>query len=343
MRLAVLIPAFNEQRVIGRTIASVLQAGIRKQDVYVVDDGSKDGTGGVAKAMHVHLLRTSNGGKATAIKRGFDAFEIALHYTHVMILDADSCLSAAYLPAMTRAIAANPDVVCFSSVQQSERPRRWNVLTAYRAMEYTVFGGLVREAQHLTSTITIVPGPGSIFRTVAFAALSFEDMTLIEDIEWTCQLHRKGLGKYIYYVPEATVLTQDPANLRDYCGQLTRWNRGIWQVIRRYRLGRQNARIDWEWRWMLLEQCVLAPIFLALIPFWFFVNPKAEWWMLGCDAALITVFAALTSIRQRRWDVLLLSPCYFFLRCLGWFLFVRAGILEQRRTERSWYTVQRYS
>ena len=342
MIVAFLIPAYNESRVIRRSIFSCRRAGVKPEDIYVVDDGSRDDTADVARRYRVNVLTKPNAGKALALESGMTHFRLAERYSHICVLDADSALSAAYLPAMRRAVEAHPDGVLFSSVQQSERPKRWNPLTSYRAMEYTVFGGIVREAQHLTSTITIVPGPGSLFRADIFAAMEFKNLTLIEDIEWTCILQRRGEGGNIWYVPEAVVLTQDPITLRDYCGQLTRWNRGIWQVVKKYRLGRHNQRIDWEWRWVLWQQIVTGTLFLALLPVWLWAWPMGELIIIACDQAILFTFAALTAIRQRRVDIVIMFPAFFFLRFLGWALFIRAFLLERRSTETSWYTVARY-
>lgn len=343
MTLAVLIPAYNEAPVIRRSLFSCFRAGIKRDDIYVVDDGSKDETATVAAHYHVNVLTKANAGKALALETGMVHFGIAGRYSHVMILDADSALSAAYLPAMHKAVQAHPNGVLFSSVQQSERPKRWNVLTAYRAMEYTVYGGTVREAQHLTGTIAIVPGPGSLFRSEIFAGLEFKNLSLIEDIEWTCILQRRGLGGHIWYVPDAVVLTQDPHTLKDFCGQLMRWNRGIWQVIKKYRLGRGSQRIDVDWAWTLTEQCVLSTLFLVLIPVWFWVSWRTELVWLAIDQVLLLTYAGLTAWRQRRWDIVVFAPAFFFLRCLGWFLFMRAFLLERRATETKWYAVTRYN
>lgn len=341
--IAVLVPAYNEAKVIRRSLFSCFAAGVKRSDIYVVDDGSHDNSADIAEHYRVNVLRKANAGKALALESGMKHFELDKHYTHVLILDADSSLSAEYLPAMHAAIAAHPDAVLFSSVQQSEQPARWNCLTAYRAMEYTVYGGITRESQHLLKTIQIVPGPGSLFRSDVFANIRFHDLTLIEDIEWTCILQRQGLGDKIYYVPEAVVFTQDPVTLRDYCGQLTRWNRGIWQVVKRYKLGRGKQRIDVQWLYVLLQQCVLSPLYLMLIPFWLWVAPVAQMWCLGVDLAILFVFAALTAVRQRRWDVVVMFPTFFVLRCLGWFLFIQAGLLERRAAETKWYQVPRYN
>jgi len=69
------IPAFNEERVIVKTVQSVLASDYGRIDVYVVDDGSTDRTAEVVEAAfrgdrRVHLLRQENSGKAAALNRG---------------------------------------------------------------------------------------------------------------------------------------------------------------------------------------------------------------------------------------------------------------------------------
>jgi glycosyltransferase involved in cell wall biosynthesis len=51
MNLCVLIPAKDERLGIGKTVQSVLDAGASARDIYVIDDGSSDGTGEIAKSF----------------------------------------------------------------------------------------------------------------------------------------------------------------------------------------------------------------------------------------------------------------------------------------------------
>jgi Predicted glycosyl hydrolase len=73
--LSVVIAAYNEGKVINRTIQSVLDNGYPTLEVIVVDDGSVDDTSEQVVAAFgshpsVRLLRQENGGKASALNRG---------------------------------------------------------------------------------------------------------------------------------------------------------------------------------------------------------------------------------------------------------------------------------
>ena len=69
-KVSVIIPAYNEEDTIGKTIGSILKSHYPDFEVLVVDDGSKDQTLKVAKefegrAGKVSVFHKKNGGKGT--------------------------------------------------------------------------------------------------------------------------------------------------------------------------------------------------------------------------------------------------------------------------------------
>jgi glycosyltransferase involved in cell wall biosynthesis len=85
-RVAVLIPAYNA----AKTLAPVLRATLEQtKDVTVIDDGSVDGTGDIARSGGAHVLtHPVNRGKGGALKTGF-AWACEQGYDGVITLDAD--------------------------------------------------------------------------------------------------------------------------------------------------------------------------------------------------------------------------------------------------------------
>jgi glycosyltransferase involved in cell wall biosynthesis len=86
MRVAAVIPAYNEARTIGEVVA-----GIRRHVdcVIVVDDGSSDGTAERARAAGAQVIvHGTNGGKGTAVRTGL-ARVFEGDFTHVLLLDGD--------------------------------------------------------------------------------------------------------------------------------------------------------------------------------------------------------------------------------------------------------------
>jgi glycosyltransferase involved in cell wall biosynthesis len=103
-RIAVLIPALNAQR----TLPAVVEAARRElEPVVVIDDGSSDDTGGVARAAGATVLRHDvNRGKGGALKTGF-AWALENEFTGVVTIDADGQHLASEIPKFLRERAAS--------------------------------------------------------------------------------------------------------------------------------------------------------------------------------------------------------------------------------------------
>lgn len=107
MKVAV-IPAFNEAT---RIAAVVRGAQPYVDSVIVVDDGSDDGTGDVARTVGARVLRhRENCGAGAATMTGIEAAR-RLGATVVITLDADEQHDPADIPAILRALETGIDVV----------------------------------------------------------------------------------------------------------------------------------------------------------------------------------------------------------------------------------------
>src|SRR5262245_22225089 len=86
--LSVVMPVYKERTTIEEIIRRVLSVPMRVQ-LIVVDDGSKDGSGDLLEQLQRELaftlFRKENGGKGSALRRGFAAVTGDL----VIVQDAD--------------------------------------------------------------------------------------------------------------------------------------------------------------------------------------------------------------------------------------------------------------
>lgn len=99
-RIAIVIPALNAEHTLAPVIASCLMF---TRDVIVIDDGSSDRTGDVARAEGVTVLRHEhNRGKGAALKTGFDE-ALRRGFDAVITLDADGQHLPAEIPKFIRA------------------------------------------------------------------------------------------------------------------------------------------------------------------------------------------------------------------------------------------------
>jgi dolichol-phosphate mannosyltransferase len=74
-KLSIIIPAYNEEKLIGNVLSNVLAVDTEKlgfeKEIIVINDGSTDKTEEIIKRVkHINLINKSNGGKGSAVKLG---------------------------------------------------------------------------------------------------------------------------------------------------------------------------------------------------------------------------------------------------------------------------------
>jgi len=119
LSVSVLIPAFNEAKVIASSIERILASNHPKIQVLVIDDGSTDGTSDVVRGRYsddprVTLIATRNGGKARAINLGLARADGDI----VVVLDADTHFEPPTISRLVRWFA-DPKVGAVAGMQKS--------------------------------------------------------------------------------------------------------------------------------------------------------------------------------------------------------------------------------
>jgi glycosyltransferase involved in cell wall biosynthesis len=141
-RVLVVVPAHDEEESLAATLAEV-RAKAPGVDVLVVDDGSHDRTGEIARGLGVALVRHPvNLGVGGALQTGF-RFGCLHGYDVVVQLDADGQHDPAYLPALLAPVTAGRCNVAIGS--------RYVERTGYRAplnrrLGMLLFSAVVRVA-----------------------------------------------------------------------------------------------------------------------------------------------------------------------------------------------------
>src|SRR3989338_8288401 len=70
MKASVIIPAYNEEKTIGKTLESLKEQSFRDFEIIVVDDGSRDRTAEIAKNSEAKVIVQKNAGPASARNEG---------------------------------------------------------------------------------------------------------------------------------------------------------------------------------------------------------------------------------------------------------------------------------
>ncbi|MGE5511292.1 MAG: glycosyltransferase [Bacteroidota bacterium] len=225
--LAVIIPAFNEEKVICNSVRALLASNIQDFEIIVVDDGSSDRTAEVARRTfagveQVRVLSKPNQGKWAALNYALARTDADI----VVTLDADTIFEPDALQMLARHFA-DPKVAAVAG--HTIVGNRINLMTRFQALEYVTNQNLDRRALEVVNGITVVPGAIGAWRRDALVAIGgFSPDTLAEDADATVRLELAGWE--VRYEPGAIARTEAPETVRAFMKQRMRWMFGTLQV-----------------------------------------------------------------------------------------------------------------
>jgi Glycosyltransferases, probably involved in cell wall biogenesis len=237
--VSVVVPAFNEEKVICRTIDSLLASDYQNFEVIVADDGSTDNTYAIVKEKYadnpkVAVFTKENGGKAEALNFGWHKAKGEI----IIALDADTLFTSKTISALAHRFA---DKTIGAIAGNAKVGNRINIVTKWQALEYVTSQNFDRRAFASLNCITVVPGSVGAWRhSVLEEAGGFSSDTLAEDQDLTIQVRK--LGYRIGYEEDAIGLTEAPDSLRNLAKQRFRWSFGTLQCMWKHKNALLNPR-----------------------------------------------------------------------------------------------------
>lgn len=93
MKISVIIPCYNQAQTLGESIESVLNQKRKADEIFVINDGSTDGTSAIAKNYPVKLVEQVNKGLSSARNTGI----MNATGDYVVPLDSDDVMLEDYL------------------------------------------------------------------------------------------------------------------------------------------------------------------------------------------------------------------------------------------------------
>ncbi|MFI4965523.1 MAG: glycosyltransferase [Caulobacterales bacterium] len=285
--ISVLIPCFNEEKVIESSVRRVLASNWARIEVLVLDDGSIDHTAEVVRKAfaddpRVTLMAFENGGKARALNRGL----AKAHGDVLVALDADTLFPPDTLAKLARWFA-DPRVGAVAG--NALVGNRRNLITRWQALEYVTAQNLERRALAALGAVTVVPGAVGAWRRSALEALGgYPDDTLAEDQDLTIAMQRAGWR--VEFDPEARAYTEAPETVGGLLKQRFRWSFGTLQCIYKHRAATFDVKrpvlgfvaLPQIWLFQIVLTAVAPLIDLAVIwslisALYGFVNHSTEW------------------------------------------------------------------
>ena len=308
--VSIIIPAFEEEHTIGRTIDALLQLDYPEYEIIVVNDGSQDGTAeAIRQYLPTNVVRlvdkAINEGKAMALN---DALPVCRGEI-LLFLDSDIIAMPDILRVMVPHFAAPRTGIVTGNPRVGNRG---SLLRDLQTLEFTSIISVQRRAQRIWGRILTASGAVmAVRRTALLSVGGFSPEMATEDIDMTWKLQRKFWD--VRYEPRALVWMQVPPSLPELWKQRRRWARGLAQVLKRHcgTVTKWRERRMWFVFYEACASIVWAYTFLFVTLYWIVAHlsgysPHGSspipnlWGMLIGSACLIQLFTG--GLMDRRYD-----------------------------------------
>lgn len=230
--VSVILPVFNEEPVVGRTLAALRASDYPHVEIIAVDDGSTDRTLEILRAHArqwpaLRVLTQSNAGKSVASNLGITAARGEI----IVTLDGDTLFEPQTIGMFARHFydpaGARPVGAVAGHVKVGNRN---NLLTMWQSLEYISGICVTRVAEGVVGAISIVPGACAAWRKEALqAAGGYSHDTMAEDADLTMTLQK--LGYAVVQENRAVAWTEAPLGVRGLARQRLRWTYGNLQAL----------------------------------------------------------------------------------------------------------------
>ena len=149
-KISVIIPAYNEEKVVANTIEGLLETKYPNKEIIFVDDGSTDSTLAIASRYKekIRVLHKENGGKSTALNYGI----VYAKGDIVVIVDADTIIGRNSLKEIVKGFEIDEHVAAVAG--NIKVRNRMNIITKCQALEYITGIQIVRRAFDIFGSIT---------------------------------------------------------------------------------------------------------------------------------------------------------------------------------------------
>jgi cellulose synthase/poly-beta-1,6-N-acetylglucosamine synthase-like glycosyltransferase len=251
VRCTVLVPAHNEELILGETLASLRRQRRTPDRIIVVADNCTDATAQVARGAGAEVIETvgNTEKKAGALNQVLhDLLPSADRDDVFLVMDADSTISEEYLEVGLGLLEVDDTLMAVGGLFYGEEGG--GLVGQLQRNEYTRYQRLVSRSR---GRVFVLTGTASLFRAFAYQAVAdlrgtllpgppgrvYDTLALTEDNELTVAL--KTLGARMVSPLECRVVTEVMTTWSDLRRQRLRWHRGALENIGAYGLTRATA------------------------------------------------------------------------------------------------------
>lgn len=358
----ILIPAHNEERVIGPTLEAMLRLEYprEKLKIVVINDGSTDTTRDIinrfaAADPRVELFDVPRGqggkGKSRALNLGVQQVTSEI----IAIYDADNTPDKDALRYLAAQLLLHTELGAvigkFRTVNKNA-----TLLTRFINIETLSFQSMLQAGRWQMHNIATLPGTNFVMRTSIIRQLhGWDEEALTEDSELSIRIYEEGYK--IKFIPYAITYEQEPQEWKVWIRQRMRWVRGNNYVINKFFHHIpyfKNRRLGFD---LLYTLALYYVFFVAIVisDVLFIVSalrlvsialpgPYTAVWILAFVLYLAEMLLTLSYDREDSWRNLGLMVLMYFTYCQLWiYIVVRAWWSEYiKKEKRSWAKTERF-
>ena len=235
-RFLVLIPAHNEEKVIGDIVRNLQEMDYPQElyDFYVIADNCTDHTAEAARAAGARVIETRKEapdaptGKPIALRKALEALgDYQNRYDLMMVFDADNLMDRNMFREVNSQYLdkGKPDLIqCYLGAKNKSGVVAWFYYTGY-----TLTNRFFDLAKHRLGLNCVIGGTGfAISTSYLHERGGWTTMSLTEDFE--IQVEATMEGRRILWNHVARVYDEKPTTLRASIRQKIRWGQGHWFV-----------------------------------------------------------------------------------------------------------------
>ena len=235
-RFLVLVPAHNEERVIGDIVKNLQQMDYPKElyDFYIIADNCTDRTAEVARELGANVIETrketpdSPTGKPIALKKAIDSLgDYQNRYDLMMIFDADNLMDLnMFREVNSQYLDKNkPDFIqCYLGCKNKKGSIAWVDYSSF-----TLTNRFFQLPKHRLGINTAIGGTGFAMSTeYLYSRGGWTTRSLTEDFE--IQVEATFEGRRILWNHNTRVYDEKPTKFRAILRQRNRWAQGRWYV-----------------------------------------------------------------------------------------------------------------
>ncbi|NFM47663.1 glycosyltransferase family 2 protein [Clostridium botulinum] len=367
-KVSILVPAHNEEKVIGRTVKSILLLNYPKDkmELIVINDNSSDNTKEILKQIqeeyrpyNFKIINTDNitggRGKSNALNIG---------YKHssgdfIAVYDADNTPDKNALKYLMETIIEDEHLGAVIGKFRTRNKDR-NMLTRFINIETLSFQWMCQAGRWNLLNLCTIPGTNFVVRKNIIQKLNgWDPKAIAEDTEISFRIYE--LGYKIKFVPYSVIWEQEPENLKVWFKQRTRWAKGNIYVLLKYfknifKGTSKDIIFDifyfFSVYFLFLSSVIISDI-LFIVGIFFNINLHVTGnfnvlWILAYVLFVLEVSLTLTLEKgESNKENLILVPIMYFTYCQMWMIVALRGIIQYIRDklfkkEIKWYKTERF-